>query len=160
VTGRLDVVLNEMSAAPRDVIRAVLSAQGTNPVRALRYIRELEQWVKREDWEVILDNFARCVRITRSEKMTYDIRPELFVDELEGTLYAAYQQVAKQLTMESGIDAFLSAFAPIVPTIQAFFDKILVHAEDEALRQNRLGLLQAISGLQKGRADLSKLSGF
>jgi len=37
---------------------------------------------------------------------------------------------------------------------------VLVHTDDLALRHNRLGLLQAISVLQKGRADLGELAGF
>jgi len=37
---------------------------------------------------------------------------------------------------------------------------VLVNAEDPAIRHNRLGLLQSISAMQAGRADLSELSGF
>ncbi len=48
----------------------------------------------------------------------------------------------------------------MVPAVSAFFDTVLVNADDEALRHNRLGLLQAISAMQHGRADLSHLSGF
>jgi glycyl-tRNA synthetase beta subunit len=33
-------------------------------------------------------------------------------------------------------------------------------AEDEKLRENRLGLLQRIAALSRGSADLSKLEGF
>ena len=46
------------------------------------------------------------------------------------------------------------------PAISAFFDKVLVNADDAAVRRNRLGLLQSISAMQRGRADLSFLSGF
>jgi glycyl-tRNA synthetase beta subunit len=41
-----------------------------------------------------------------------------------------------------------------------FFTAVLVNTEDAAVRKNRLGLLQAISAMQLGRADLSYLSGF
>jgi glycyl-tRNA synthetase beta subunit len=37
---------------------------------------------------------------------------------------------------------------------------VLVHHDDLAVRHNRLGLLQHISAMQSGRADLSQLSGF
>jgi glycyl-tRNA synthetase beta subunit len=47
-----------------------------------------------------------------------------------------------------------------VPAIERFFEAVLVNAPDEALRRNRLGLLQAIAGLARGRADLSQLAGF
>jgi glycyl-tRNA synthetase beta chain len=48
----------------------------------------------------------------------------------------------------------------MLPAITDFFDQVMVNAEDATIRQNRLGLLQAISALQNGRADLSKLTGF
>lgn len=160
-SGRLDAWLTEeRQQTRRDVMRAVLAEQSANPYRAYIAISELENWVNREGWETILDNFARCVRITRSEKTTYTIVPDALVEPQEKTLYDAYQQVNAALADDSGVDAFLNAFAPIVPAIQAFFDHVLVNAEDKRLRENRLGLLQAISALQKGRADLSELSGF
>ncbi len=58
------------------------------------------------------------------------------------------------------VDDFLSAFLPMIPVINRFFDTVLVMAEDVPLRQNRLGLLQRITALADGVADLSKLEGF
>ena len=46
------------------------------------------------------------------------------------------------------------------PAVTAFFDNVLVNAEDGKVRQNRLALLQAIGAMQAGRAVLSLLSGF
>jgi glycyl-tRNA synthetase beta subunit len=37
---------------------------------------------------------------------------------------------------------------------------VLVMAEDEQVRANRLGLLQKVSGMAAGTADISKLEGF
>ncbi len=159
--GRLDAWLTEeRQTTRRDVLRAVLAEQSLNPYRAYIAISELETWVNRDGWETILDNFARCVRITRSEKMTYTLAPDALVEPQEQDLYDAYLQVADIAAKDTSIDTLLSAFAPIVPRIQAFFDHVLVNAEEKRLRENRLGLLQAISALQKGRADFSELSGF
>ena len=159
IIGRLDVLLHERGWA-HDVIRAVLAEQGANPARALQGVQELSEWVAREDWPNILDNYARCVRITRAEPQTYALDPSLFQEEAERALYEAYQQVAARLEANANVGAFLEAFAPIVPTVQRFFDEVLVHAEDAALRQNRLALLQALAALAHRRADFSQLAGF
>jgi len=45
----------------------------------------------------------------------------------------------------------------MAPAIADFFDHVLVHADDSRLRNNRIALLQLISGSQNGRADLSKM---
>ena len=58
------------------------------------------------------------------------------------------------------VDDFLNAFEPLIPAVNSFFDKVLVMAEDPAVRENRLGLLQRIAALMKGAADLSRLEGF
>jgi len=159
IIGRLDVWLHEQGW-PHDVIDAVLAEQGQNPACALQGVQELLAWVKREDWPLILDNYARCVRITRAEKQTYVVDPARFVEDSERDLFAAYQQAAGKLNPGSNVDAFLRAFEPMVPVIQIFFDKVLVNAEEQDIRQNRLGLLQAIASLARGRADLSRLAGF
>jgi glycyl-tRNA synthetase len=51
----------------------------------------------------------------------------------------------------------------MVDVIDHFFAKesgVLVMAEDEALRENRLALLQHVAGLANGIVDLSQLEGF
>jgi len=160
IKGRLDGWLEEECGAPRDVINAVLAEQGHNPYRAKQGVIELQGWVSKDNWENILDNFARCVRISRGETQQHTIEPDKFEDEQERKLYDAYQSVTGQLSDESNVDAFLSAFEPLVPVIFDFFEAVMVNAEDEAVRHNRLGLMQAISNLQINRADLSELAGF
>ena len=164
IAGRLRVWIEEQGWA-HDVVAAVLAAQSHNPYRAMQGIRELDTWVKRPDWEPILDGFARCVRITRAESEQYPVDPALFVQPEENALYDAYQTAAAALDVHGNVDAFLTAFAPMIPAISAYFgtgkgDGVLVNADDPAIRRNRLGLLQAISAMQQGRADLSHLSGF
>jgi glycyl-tRNA synthetase len=58
------------------------------------------------------------------------------------------------------VEDFMKAFTPMIPAIDAFFENVLVMAEDEKVRQNRLGLLQRIAALADGVADLSRLEGF
>jgi glycyl-tRNA synthetase len=159
IGGRLQSWLQEQGWAA-DVLAAVLAEQSTNPYRALVAARELSEWVRRPDWETVLDNFARCVRITRSEGAQYVVNPDALTEPQEKALYAAFQAATRSLNGTGNVAAFLEAFVPMIPAVTAFFDNVLVNAEDATLRQNRLGLLQAISAMQSGRADLSQLSGF
>lgn len=159
IGGRLRAWLEDQDWA-RDVISAVLTEQSHNPLRALEGIRQLSEWVQRDDWENILDNFARCVRITRNESERYPVDPARFEQQEENDLYAAYETASGKLSNDDNVDVFLTAFTPMLPAITAYFDNVLVNAEDDAVRKNRLGLLQAISSMAHGRADLSHLSGF
>jgi len=108
-----------------------------------------------------LDAYARCVRITRSDKSAAGraaLDPQKFVEPAERSLYAAVQQVPVA-TLQS-VDALLNAVVPLIPFINTFFDQVLVMAEDKTVKDNRLGLLQQISDLANGIADLGKLEGF
>jgi len=123
-------------------------------------IAELLTWVRRDDWPLILDNYARCVRITRPEPETYPVDPERFEADIERELYDATCAAEQRMDAQGNVDDFLAAFAPVVPVIQRYFEGVMVHAPDQAVRRNRLGLLQAVAGLARGRADLSELAGF
>ena len=157
--GRLDNLLSEKAQFRRDVIKAVLREQAHDPARAAQGVRELAGWVKRDDWEAVLDAFARCARITRGED-AQDFAPALLREEQEKSLFESYLSAKAGLENAANIDACLSAFEGMVPAVTAFFDKVLVHADDLALRNNRIALLQMIAALQEGRADLSELENF
>jgi glycyl-tRNA synthetase beta subunit len=66
----------------------------------------------------------------------------------------------EQVDTHSSIDQLFTAFEPMVEPITAFFDDVLVMAEDEALRENRLALLQHIAALTEGIVDLTRVEGF
>jgi glycyl-tRNA synthetase len=160
ITGRLRVVLNE-AGYRYDVVDAVLVEQSNNPARAAQAVKQLQAWVEREDWDTILPGYARCVRIIRSasvDSTTLKVSTKKFIEEEEKKLYDALQKNAK--SQPTNIDEFLNIVVKLIPSINAFFDKVLVMAEDQAVRENRLGLVGKIAGLARGLADLSKLEGF
>ena len=156
---RLDNWLDDEFNYPRDVINAVLVEQAHNPSGALAGIEALAAWVARDEWEFILDSFARCVRITRKEApQPFD--PALLDDVHEKALWAAAQRSAGASLRPGDVSGFLATFEAMAPAVTDFFDHVLVHAEDAALRRNRIALVQRISRMQDGRADLSLLADF
>jgi len=159
ITGRLKVVLNE-SFYKYDVVDAVLAEQrnAANPSASARAVKQLQAWVERDDWSTILDGFARCVRITRDQKEQFKVNETVFVEAEENQLHQALN--VERSTFNGSVDEFLEIVVKLIPSITAFFDKVLVMAEDKKVKENRLGLLQRISALSSGIADLSKLEGF
>lgn len=145
-----------------DVVDAVITAQGFNPARTNQSVKQLSAWVARTDWHDILPAFARCVRITRDLEQIFDLNPQSLAEKAEQTLYSALLQAEKSLHLARlrSADSFLTAFLPMIPAVNRFFDEVLVMAEDATLRQNRLALLQRIVALGSGIADMSKLEGF
>lgn len=159
ITGRLRGLLIEQGFR-YDVVDAVLAVQGANPAGAKRNITALEKWVARPDWSEILPAYSRCVRITRDLIETYPVNPTLFQEAEEFDLYQALLNAEKSLRVSTDINAALDEITGLIKSINAFFDKVLVMVEDEALRHSRLGMLQRIANLVKPAADLSCLEGF
>jgi glycyl-tRNA synthetase len=160
ITGRLRVVLNDMGYK-YDVVDAVLAEQSANPAAATEAVKQLQAWVEREDWDRILPGYARTVRIIRSaqvdgKKLKVDAKK--FVEAEEKKLYEAIQENVK--TQPSTVDDLLNIVVNLISSINAFFDKVLVMADDEKVKQNRLALVGQIANLSHGIADLSKLEGF
>jgi glycyl-tRNA synthetase beta subunit len=58
------------------------------------------------------------------------------------------------------VEDFFTAFMPLIPEINHFFEAVLVMADDPQTRANRLGMLQQVAALTQGTADFSKLEGF
>jgi glycyl-tRNA synthetase len=161
ITGRLRVVLTDLGYR-YDVVDAVLAEQSANPAAAAQAVKQLQAWVEREDWQAILPGYARCVRIIRSASVKTDqlpeVQPELFAEPEEKHLYEALQENVK--APPSSVDELLNIVIKLIPSINSFFDKVLVMADDDRTRWNRLALVGKIAGLSNGIADLSKLEGF
>ncbi len=158
VQGRLRGALREAGLA-YDVVDAVLAARGDNPAWAYETAQQLGEWIARADWPLLLDNYARCVRITRSQPYT-QLQAAQLREPAELALYDKLQEAESRLTPNSTANDLLNELHTLVPHIQRFFDEVLVMAEEPALRDARLGLLWRIAKLTEGIVDLSKLEGF
>jgi glycyl-tRNA synthetase len=143
-----------------DVLDAIVAAQGHNPASAYRAVKVLTEWVEKDDWELILDSFARCVRITRDLEEEYPVDLELFLVKEEKKLGEAVIKAGEVEMITGDLEGFFVTFTPLVPLITDFFDNVLVMDEDPKIRQNRLGLLQKIAGFTQGVLDMSRLEGF
>jgi glycyl-tRNA synthetase len=159
ILGRLRGLLLEQGHR-YDVVDAVLAAQGYNPAGAKRAIAALGKWVQRADWSEILPAYSRCVRITRDLKVTCEVNPDVFVEPEELTLYHVLLKAEAAVKDAQDVDVCLNAFFPMITSVNAFFDAVLVMSEYETERTNRLGLLQRVVGLLKPAVDLSYLEGF
>ena len=85
----------------------------------------------------------------------------LLVEPAEKALYAAMQATVP--TANAQFDAgdhtaSLQSLAALRDPVDAFFDGVMVNAEDTALKANRLGLLQQLHEVMNRVADLSRLA--
>jgi glycyl-tRNA synthetase beta chain len=65
---------------------------------------------------------------------------------------------ADALFKSGDFTGYLKSFAALKAPVDAFFDKVMVMAEDKAVRANRLALLRDLRDAMNKVADLSKLA--
>jgi glycyl-tRNA synthetase beta chain len=86
---------------------------------------------------------------------------ELMTEVAETDLLRAYFDLAPKANMHFEAGRYtesLQALAAFRAPVDAFFDTVMVNSEDEAVRKNRLALLEQLRYLMNRVADLSRLS--
>lgn len=99
--------------------------------------------------------------LKKAEKADAHVNERLLKEEAEKALYAATQQIAPQARaqFESGdYTGSLQTLAVLRGPVDAFFDDVMVNAEEMDLRLNRLGLLAVLHQAMNRVADLSRLA--
>ena len=99
--------------------------------------------------------------LKKAERADAHVNPGLLQEDAEKALFAATQQIAPQARaqFESGdYTGSLQTLAALRGPVDAFFDDVMVNAEQEDLRLNRLGLLATPHAAMNRVADLSRLA--
>lgn len=131
-----------------DVADAVLALPLNNPLDLEVKARLINQSLGTSLMDDLLTAFERCYNLSRGVKMTR-VNPRLFESKYEEDLYKAVLKVEKDLSLKS--------LAGMRPVVDKFFDEVLVMAEENRLRQNRLNLLLRCVNLFASFADFSKI---
>jgi glycyl-tRNA synthetase beta chain len=93
---------------------------------------------------------------------TTDVDPSRLVEPAERALWVALAETgprAQAAHAAGDLTASLRELAALKAPVDAFFDAVMVNAEDAALRANRLALLRALHTAMNQVADLSRLAG-
>ena len=143
---------------PYDVADAVLS--DTDDVyavfcRAQAVSKELSS----QDLTTVIQAFVRAGNIAKKADST-KIDEAFFENDAETALYQAF--TSAEGSVESLIEGqdyvgAIDALKDLAQPIDSFFDAVMVMAEDEKVRNNRLGLLKSINDLICKVADFSKI---
>jgi glycyl-tRNA synthetase beta chain len=99
--------------------------------------------------------------LKKAEKADAHVNERLLKEDAEKALYAATQTIAPQAgaQFEAGdYTASLQTLAALRGPVDAFFDGVMVNAEEADLRLNRLGLLATLHRAMNRVADLSRLA--
>ena len=147
----------------KDVVAAVADVSADNLTNVWNRVRALQDLKTAPDFEPLAVAFKRVVNIIKKADLPArkDIDTSLFENESESALYKAYKTANNKVAglMEKGrLDQALREIASLRDSVDAFFDGVMVMAEDKKIRNNRLALLGLIADLFGLFADFSKIS--
>jgi len=102
--------------------------------------------------EAVLESANRVLRILK-EDSTKQINSSLFKEPAENMLLKQIETVSEELDY----DAYLKQLIEINPSVEKFFNDVLVMDKDENVKENRLALLTLLKSKYNHLADFSKL---
>ncbi|HWQ95377.1 MAG TPA: glycine--tRNA ligase subunit beta, partial [Gammaproteobacteria bacterium] len=145
-----------------DEIDAVLSLRPTRMdwiVPRLKAIQEFRKMPEAESLAAANKRIRNILKQAQREPMEI-VNSSLLKQEEEKHLaqhLALLEAEVMPLIHHGEYTQALKHLASLRPAVDAFFDKVMVMAEDAALRDNRLALLTKLEGLFMRVADISKL---
>ncbi|PRX08743.1 UNVERIFIED_ORG: glycyl-tRNA synthetase beta chain [Martelella mediterranea] len=163
---RFKVYLRDMGAR-YDLIDAVLSPEADDLETVARRVEALTKFLDSEDGQNLLAGEKRAGQLLAAEekkktRVAEKVDPALFETDAEKALYEAIVSAsakAREASVKEDYFSAMEALSALRAPVDTFFEEVLVNAEDEAVRANRLALLAMIREATGTVADFSKLSG-
>jgi glycyl-tRNA synthetase beta chain len=162
---RLEFYLRDARGFAYDVVSAVLAVDSDDVVNAAARADAVSKVRGSADFESISSAFKRMKNILRqaaerTKVIAMRVDPAGLQEESEKELAALIPQTAatvEKLRRARDYKGALLEIAKLRPTIDKFFDKVMVMVDDDNLRANRLALLQTVVKEFSTIADFSEI---
>ena len=163
---RLRAYYHDVGVSP-EVFEAVLAQNPTQPYDFDRRVRAVNHFLTLSEAESLAAANKRISNILRQadEKgitVSDQVDESKLIDSAERALADQVSAMVKQVSPlfeQRDYEAALSQLAGLRETVDIFFDDVMVMVDDEALRDNRLAILNQLRNLFLQVADLSRLQG-
>ena len=162
VLGRFVALLQDQGVSI-DVIQAVAARRPTRPADYAARVQAVAAFKEREEAEALAAGNKRVANILAKQEgnVAGSVDTTLLQEDAEKALYEALEGV--QAEVKAGVasqdyNAVLSALATLREAVDNFFDNVMVMAEDESVRNNRLALLSVLRQQFLETADISLLT--
>lgn len=143
--------------APNDIVNAVMAAPGSNPLVLQSKLSAMVELSKSEHYRSLRGVFKRVMGLSKDhQNARYSVA--LFQDPSEHQLHEHLQSAQQKAEQADNHTEALQSLVAIKPSLESFFDSVMVMAKEEPVRMNRLSLLRNIAQSFYQIADFSLLS--
>ncbi len=167
---RLKVQLRDQGKR-HDLVDAVFALGDDDLVRIVARVEALDAFLKSEDGANLLAGYKRAANILAAEEKkgkwsaeeaAGQVDASKLAEPAEKALYEALEKAlpaARAAVEKEEFAAAMKALSQLRAPVDAFFDKVMVNADDPMLRRNRLLLLSRLREALSEVADFSKIEG-
>ena len=166
IADRAKFILRERDKFGYDEVNAVFRVGADDLVDAMKRLAALKSIRKSKNFEPLAVSFKRIRNILEKSNFKVGagsaIQPDLFETPAERELFAAERAAATKVQGEKRAGKYheaLEAIAGLRNAVDGFFEKVMVMADKEDVRNNRLALLAEILREFTTIADFSELGG-
>jgi glycyl-tRNA synthetase beta chain len=161
---RAKFVFRERAGFSYDEVNAVFRAGADDLVDAQKRLLALRAIRKSKNFEPLTVSFKRIRKILEKANLRDGavVNPDLFESDAERELFAAGREAAVKVQAEKRAGRYeqaLDRIAGLRKSVDRFFEEVMVMAEDEAVRKNRLALLSEQLREFTTIADFSEIGG-
>ena len=152
----------EEQSIPATVFQAVSAKQLSQPLDIDQRVQAVNHFRQLPEAEALAAANKRVANIlAKADVVPTEVNADLLQEAAEKALYAAVteqQAAVAPLFADRAYKEALTSLASLREVVDTFFDDVMVMADDEALKNNRLALLQQLRDLFFEVADISALA--
>ena len=144
----------------KDIVLAVLDRDADNITNALEIVKVISEKLALNKLEALLQVAKRVTNIITKGNNNVTVKEKLFKEEIEKTLFAEAKKIAEEAEKSIKENEYADYFEKIislVPTIDKYFEAVIVMDEDKNIRENRINQLTFIKNLFDRIAYLNKI---
>jgi glycyl-tRNA synthetase beta chain len=162
---RARYVFREKDGFSYDEVNAVFRAGADDLVDARKRLDALRAIRKTKNFEPLTVSFKRIRKILEKAGKQAEgvhVQTDLFEGDAERTLFSAMRKAAPKVEDQKRAGHYkeaLEVIAAMRPEVDKFFEQVMVMAENEAVKRNRLALLGELLREFSTIADFSELGG-
>jgi glycyl-tRNA synthetase beta chain len=166
IVDRARYILRERLGYAYDEVNAALAAGADDLVDAVKRLEALKAIRRTRNFEPLAVSFKRIRKILEKAGPPAAwrlpaVRPELFAEDAEKQMHTAAARAARQVGEHKRAGNYreaLQVIAELRPAVDRFFDEVLVMADEESVRKNRLTLLAELLREFSNIADFSEIA--
>lgn len=141
-----------------DIVEAAINSSSFDIANIMEVAFVIDAHKDHRPFKPSMENITRSISIVKKNKSTSSVNAASFESQAEQNLYDVVVSLQDEWMQLSAENKFRTLVHDLCPAIENFFENVMVMAEDEAVRENRLALLSEVVTLTSSMADFSLIN--